>query len=85
MQFLVLLQLLATVMVRLGESLSEKTKESRNSWNRENTKEETTAGLTEVRYKELVKNYDALTNCARNRVEGQISRENKTKQIDRCR
>lgn len=70
-------------MVMLGESLSEKTKESRNSWNRKNTKEKATGGLAEIRHKELVKNYDALTSCAGNRVEGQRNRENKMKQSDR--
>ena len=72
-------------MVTLGESLSEKTKESMNSWNRNDTKEKTTAGLTKIRHKEFVKNYVPLTNCPGNRVEGQINRENETKQMDRYR
>ena len=81
--FLVLLHLLATFMVMLGDSLWEKTEEFRNSWNRNETIEKTTAGLTEIEHKQLVKNYDAKINCAG--VKGQTNRKNTRKQNGRFR
>ena len=67
-------------MVMLGKLLSKKIEEFSNRWNRNERIEKTTAGLTEIGHKQLVKNYDAKSNRAGNRIKGQTNRNIKRKQ-----